>query len=322
MDENIEIWKNINNYEGLYQVSNLGRIRTLTRALVNSLGRKTLLEGIILTNNITGTDGRPQIVLKNTSCRKKPKNFIISRLVALHFLENPLNLPVVHHIDNNPQNNKENNLKWVSYKENAEFANELGHLKQERCNFKKPVKTHSTIIPEYYKEITIKLEGEVWKEAKGYEDYHISNYGRIKSFKENIEGIIILPQNNKQNYLSIKLSSNNIFKRFRIHRLVALNFIDNFNNLPAVNHKDGNKHNNHVSNLEWITHKDNMKHGKELLLFRNGNYHPFAKLNSDKVINIKRLFNEGMSKRQLSIKYEVDVKTIRGIINGVTWRHI
>src|SRR5258706_15784515 len=105
MDENIEIWKDIPDYIGLYQVSNFGRIRTLTRVLTNSFGRKTLLEGIILTNNVTGTGGRPQIVLKNTACEKKPKNFIISRLVALHFLENPLNLPIVHHIDNNSQNN-------------------------------------------------------------------------------------------------------------------------------------------------------------------------------------------------------------------------
>ena len=51
----------------------------------------------------------------------------------------------------------------------------------------------------------------------------------------------------------------------RIHRLVAEAFIPNPDNLPEVNHKDGNKHNNNVDNLEWITKSDNMKHG-----FKNG----------------------------------------------------
>lgn len=55
----------------------------------------------------------------------------------------------------------------------------------------------------------------------------------------------------KNGYCVVKLSNNGISKECKVHRLVAIAFIDNPNNLPYINHKDENKTNNHFSNLEW-----------------------------------------------------------------------
>lgn len=87
-----------------------------------------------------------------------------------------------------------------------------------------------------------------WKEIKGYEGlYLISDTGDIVGLKRGIQH----PSTTKDGYLRTALCKNGIMKSFYVHRLVADNFIDNPQNLPAVNHKDENKKNNAVDNLEW-----------------------------------------------------------------------
>lgn len=103
---------------------------------------------------------------------------------------------------------------------------------------------------------------EIWKDIPGFEGvYQISNHGRLKSFKELREGRVLSNVNRKGGYFSIVLGRNNKIERCtRIHRLVAETFLDNPNNLPEVNHIDGNKQNNRVENLEWVTRKQNAEH--------------------------------------------------------------
>jgi hypothetical protein len=62
-------------------------------------------------------------------------------------------------------------------------------------------------------------------------------------------------------YLAVDLVLNGKRKMHKIHRLVSMGFIENPNNKPQVNHKDGNKLNNHFNNLEWVTSKENAQHG-------------------------------------------------------------
>lgn len=77
------------------------------------------------------------------------------------------------------------------------------------------------------------------------------------------------PYDNGIGYLAVKLR-NSYGKRqqFYIHRLVALTYLPNPLGLPDVNHKDGNKSNNHISNLEWSSEKENLKHAYKLKLLR------------------------------------------------------
>lgn len=99
---------------------------------------------------------------------------------------------------------------------------------------------------------------EIWKDIKGYKGlYQVSNLGRIKSIKKEY---IFKENKNGNGYRIVTLTKNKIEKSFSVHQLVANHFIPNSNNLPQVNHKDGNKMNNDVDNLEWCTQSDNMKH--------------------------------------------------------------
>ena len=104
------------------------------------------------------------------------------------------------------------------------------------------------------------LENEQWKTISGYENYQVSNYGRIKSLKGKEERIL-KQGTNKGGYQQVLFYKDGKPKMFRVNRLVAMSFIPNPNNLPQVNHIDENKCNNHVDNLEWCTAKYNINFG-------------------------------------------------------------
>lgn len=116
---------------------------------------------------------------------------------------------------------------------------------------------------------------EVWRDVVGYEGlYQVSNIGRVKRLAHTRE---ISPKGYKQivsykekiispcrtdRYIQLQLSKNGKKQPVLVHRLVAEAFIPNPNNLPCVNHKDENKHNNCADNLEWCTQKYNLNYGE------------------------------------------------------------
>src|SRR5699024_6100473 len=112
--DTIEIWKDINGYEGIYQVSSLGRVRSLDRTLLNKNNIEYKVKGKIRKISCTGK-GYQKIQLSKEG---NSKNFSIHRLVAQAFIPNPENLPIVNHIDGNKTNNHIGNLEWVSSNEN------------------------------------------------------------------------------------------------------------------------------------------------------------------------------------------------------------
>lgn len=99
---------------------------------------------------------------------------------------------------------------------------------------------------------------EIWKNIKNFENYQVSNKGRIKNIRNN--KIVNLHTNSKNGYVYVMLSNKNKKKCARLHRLVAEEFIPNLKNKPVVNHIDGNKLNNQADNLEWCTQKENVNH--------------------------------------------------------------
>lgn len=99
---------------------------------------------------------------------------------------------------------------------------------------------------------------EVWKDVVGYEGlYQVSNIGNVYSCRQMKS---LHPANSYSNgYSLVLLYKDGTRKMKGVHRLVAEAFIPNPNNLPIVDHKDGNKRNNCISNLEWVTQKENVR---------------------------------------------------------------
>ena len=101
-----------------------------------------------------------------------------------------------------------------------------------------------------------------YRPVLGYEGlYVVSKSGIVKSVKRDKALNVVI---DRYGYLTVHLCKNNIPRYVKIHRIVAQAFIPNPDNLPQVNHKDGNKLNNCVSNLEWCTPKQNMHHAESI----------------------------------------------------------
>lgn len=122
----MEIWKDIENFEGFYQISNFGRVKSLKKWC----GNKHLSKWIDSEKILKPTDnGRGYLIIAfNTNGKKK--NYYIHRLVATHFLNKPINKNIVNHKDYNKHNNNVNNLEWCTQKENIKYSiNNMKHRK-------------------------------------------------------------------------------------------------------------------------------------------------------------------------------------------------
>lgn len=111
-----EIWKDIEGYEGLYQVSNLGRVRSLERFNVNSGVYQNRVRVLKQSHNRRGY--KTVTLIK----RKARKTVTVHRLVAKAFLENPKMLPQVNHKDENKENNAVGNLEWCDNRYNYSYG--------------------------------------------------------------------------------------------------------------------------------------------------------------------------------------------------------
>lgn len=108
----------------------------------------------------------------------------------------------------------------------------------------------------------MEIVNEIWKDIKGYPQYQISNMGRIWSCRQNR---YMKPYKNNKGYQMIKLIAvNGKRKAELVHRLVALNFIDNPEHKPEVNHINHIRDDNRLENLEWVTHSENNMLGRKL----------------------------------------------------------
>ena len=117
-----EVWKDINGYEGYYQVSNLGRIKSLDRMTNNQYG-EYFMKGRILKNSTIKDKGYCRVSLNNGNGKISKR---VHRLVAEAFILNPKNKPEVNHKDGNKLNNCVSNLEWCTNKENIEHSIRTG----------------------------------------------------------------------------------------------------------------------------------------------------------------------------------------------------
>jgi len=278
-------WKIIPNFSN-YMASESGKIKNKTTEYV--------LEPCV---NIYGYQ---RISLKND--QGKIKSIATHILVALTWIPNPEKKATVNHKNKIKTDNRVENLEWATYKEQnvhkVQFDKEnniknnipkrgiwkCDPITKQRIKYYESISQFSMVLKGKARSCSSialcasgkrntaygffweydqkekppdKIKDEKWKLYKKINKsiYYISDNGRVK----NKNKILKLNNTNNRGYLFVAINN----KKHMIHIMVAKKFIQNINNYPMVNHKDGDMKNNHVSNLEWITNRLNAIHAIE-----------------------------------------------------------
>jgi hypothetical protein len=171
----------------------------------------------------------------------------------------------------------------------------------------------------------------MWQTIGMFPDYEACRDGRIRSksrerrFGKQIRTVPsqeIRPFNHSCGYLCVKLAKDRKKTNKYVHRLVASVFIANPDALPEVNHKDGNRKNNHVNNLEWVNRRENLAHARDVLKRGAGTASDkrkrFTKVTAETVRQIRA---SDKTAKELSLIYGCSVNCVRRIRNNVTWKN-
>lgn len=172
-----------------------------------------------------------------------------------------------------------------------------------------------------------------WRAVVGFEGkYEVSDEGQVRSLDRTrkgrwgndvpIKGCIMSQQKNRIGYMMVPLGTGTKRKKLcTVHRLVLIAFTEDRPDMQ-VNHKDGDKTNNHLSNLEWVTASQNCRHREDNGLGIRGEKAPHGKLNTEQVLQIRKLFAEGKSQTSLGKQFGVSQHSIWMIVRRKSWMHV
>jgi subtilase family serine protease len=139
---------------------------------------------------------------------------------------------------------------------------------------------------------------------------------KTMTFSTHHQGYKLFRRINKQTNQGVTL---------KVHKLVANAFIPNPDNKPQINHKDGNKANNHISNLEWCTQLENNRHAHQLhgnFTSHKGITHPMVKYSEEQIKFACELFELGYSASEVSYYTNISISQTESIRARKSWTHI
>ena len=162
------------------------------------------------------------------------------------------------------------------------------------------------------------MDKEVWLPMKGYEGfYEVSNLGRVISSS----GCMRKPSKTKFGYLKLNLSREGVVKSVRVHRVVAITFLDKTEGKDEVNHLDGDKTNNRVDNLEWCTSSENKYHAVRtgLLVSPRGGLNPKSKLSNTEADFLRYFASIGYTQSSLAELFGISKSVTCNIVNNKSY---
>lgn len=159
-----------------------------------------------------------------------------------------------------------------------------------------------------------------------HSDGTVVSLGRVGQRGYVVKDRKLVPHRNSSGYLRVSMNLTGKNREYFIHRLVAQCFVDNPENKPVVNHKDGDKSNNHFSNLEWVTSSENSKHAFRSGLSKapalRGEKHSMHKLSQADVDYIRAVhtpWDSDCGSKALAERFGVRPQTITEIVHGRSW---
>lgn len=165
-------------------------------------------------------------------------------------------------------------------------------------------------------------KGRIKSEARSGISKRVRN-GKLQTFNVSYPETIFSQYVERNGYFTISVSVNTERKRYLVHRLIGMAFVDGYSSDLTINHLDGNKLNNAVENLEWATLAENTRHQwRTGLVDLRGESQPGSKLTYKKVKIIREMLAKGVSPNSIGVLADICPTMIYRIRDGAAWKEL
>lgn len=171
----------------------------------------------------------------------------------------------------------------------------------------------------------MRISRERWRQVPGWEDYEISTYGRVRSWKTRTcakPGAILAWLKGPRGYPQVNLHKDGKRASTPVHQLVAMAYLGPYPEGQEVRHLDGNPGNPNLSNLRYGTPSENYEDARKHGTYSHGERHGKSTVTADDVREIRRLRREGRYLRELAALFSQSTTNISDICNRKTWTHL